>query len=50
MMTYLAQFRNIKPEDIKKQSEASQTTAYGPGLIEVLSGSQPSSLLRAHRI
>jgi filamin len=40
MMTYLAQFRNIKPADIKKQSEASQTIAHGPGLIEGLAGVQ----------
>lgn len=34
MMCYLAQFRNIKPEDIKKASDASLSNAYGPGLIE----------------
>jgi len=36
MMCYLAQFRNIKPEDIKKASDASLSNAYGPGLIEGL--------------
>jgi len=34
MMCYLAQFRNIKPEDMKKASDASLSNAYGPGLIE----------------
>jgi glutaredoxin len=34
MMCYLAQFRNIKAEDIKKASDASLSNAYGPGLIE----------------
>jgi len=34
LMTYLAQFRNIKAEDMKKASDASLSNAYGPGLIE----------------
>jgi len=34
MMCYLAQFKNIKPDDIKKQSDASLSSAYGPGLVE----------------
>jgi len=38
MMCYLAQFRNIKPEDIKKASDASLSNAWGPGLIEGISG------------
>jgi len=33
MMTYLAQFRNIKPEDLK-QNWAARCRAYGPGLVE----------------
>jgi len=32
-MTYLAQFRNIKPEDLK-QNWANRCRAYGPGLVE----------------
>jgi glutaredoxin len=38
MMCYLAQFRNIKPEDMKKASDASLSSAYGPGLIEGIAG------------
>jgi len=38
MMCYLAQFRNIKPEDMKKASDASLSNAYGPGLIEGIAG------------
>lgn len=40
MMTYLAQFRNIKDEDIKenKPSDASRCQAHGPGLVEAISG------------
>jgi len=34
MMCYLAQFRNIKPDDMKKASDASLCSAYGPGLVE----------------
>jgi glutaredoxin len=34
MMCYLAQFRNIKPEDMKKASDASLSSAWGPGLVE----------------
>lgn len=41
MMTYLAQFRNIKPEDlVKKQSAAELSVAYGPGLVEGLAGEE----------
>lgn len=42
MMTYLAQFRNIKPEDIKQQkpSDASRCHAHGPGLVEGISNQE----------
>eukprot|EP00457_Paulinella_chromatophora_P004104 gb/GEZN01004114.1/.p1 GENE.gb/GEZN01004114.1/~~gb/GEZN01004114.1/.p1 ORF type:complete len:506 (+),score=132.07 gb/GEZN01004114.1/:196-1713(+) len=37
MMTYLAQFRNIKPEDlVEKKKPAEMSFAYGPGLQEGL--------------
>jgi len=37
MMTYLAQFRNIKPEDLKP-NWANRCRAYGPGLVEGIVG------------
>lgn len=39
MMTYLAQFRNIKPEDLKAP-DASRCQAYGPGLVEGIAGQE----------
>lgn len=37
MMTYIAQFRNLNPDDLK-QNDADRCSAYGPGLVEGVVG------------